>query len=295
MRIAIVGGTGNVGRPLALGLLAAGHDVTVLTRGGAGADALRAAGATTVVGSFDSDSAEPDDFFVGADAAFTMVRSDWGDVDHYPVVAHRLARALSVSPPSRIVSLSSIGADLEHAGHSSDFGTVERILDEVQGAGITHLRAGWFMENFLASVDEVGRSGTFTTAVRPDLPLPLVATRDVARAALAELVGPRRAVDGVLEVQGPEDVTTASAVTTISDAVGTDLRVVFRDRRADDPAEATGRTPEDERRLQYALESNAAFNDGRARFHTARDAFDLASTPFATFVDDVWLPAYRSR
>jgi len=49
MRVFVAGATGAIGRPLVAQLVAAGHEVTGMTRSAAKADALRAAGATPVV------------------------------------------------------------------------------------------------------------------------------------------------------------------------------------------------------------------------------------------------------
>ena len=57
MRVFVAGGTGALGRPLVAALLAAGHEVTVLTRRAERAAALRGAGVEPVVAdAFDAEA-----------------------------------------------------------------------------------------------------------------------------------------------------------------------------------------------------------------------------------------------
>ncbi|MGE2716439.1 NmrA family NAD(P)-binding protein [Mycolicibacterium litorale] len=294
VRIAVVGGTGNIGARLCREALAGGHHVRIMTRGGAAARELVALGAEPFVGSFDSGTPGAEEFFENADAAFTMVRSDWSVVDHYPVVAQRLATALRRHTPGLVVNLSAVGADLTNAGHSSGFGVLERALDAVLGARTVHLRAGWFMENFLAHVDGTARFGVLATMIRPEIALPAVAIEDVARAAAEELLGHSAALDGVREVQGPADLTMAEAADCIAGAIGRSVRLVHISPTDHVVGGAFLQRFGSAEHWAHQVASDAAFNEGRARFHRPRTDFDLGSLPFAEFVDEVWKPAYLS-
>jgi uncharacterized protein YbjT (DUF2867 family) len=285
MKIAVVGGTGHIGAPLCRGLLAAGHQVRVLTRGGTRADDLASLGAELSIGSFETGKAD-EKFFEGADAAFTMIRSDWSNVDHYPEVAARLADALQRHRPNRVVLLSSFGADLDNAGHSTDFGLVEHMLGETLGHSLISLRAGWFMENFRSHTNAILASGVLTSGVRLDVPLPLVATSDITAAALQELTEPATRA-AVREVQGPADLTMSEAANVIARELGRDVFAEFAPSSAEPPA-AIRNSPRKRAAWRYRYDSNAAFNEFRVRFTTPRIAFDDASITFTTFVRDVW-------
>lgn len=94
MRIAVVGATGRIGARLTENLLAKGHSVKALSRGGPALDALVAKGAEPFIGSFDTDDCELSTFFEDADAAFLMVKTLWAAEDfhgHYPAVALRFS------------------------------------------------------------------------------------------------------------------------------------------------------------------------------------------------------------
>lgn len=99
MRIAVVGATGRIGARLTEKLLAKGHSVKALSRGGPALEALVAKGAEPFVGSFDTGDGELGRFFEDADAAFLMVKTLWQAEDfhgHYPAVALRFFDALQI-------------------------------------------------------------------------------------------------------------------------------------------------------------------------------------------------------
>jgi hypothetical protein len=135
----VVGATGNIGSGLCRNLLSAGHPVRALSRGGAELDELVKRGAEPFIGTFDEGTLHLDAFFKDVDAAFTMVRSDWSRIDHYPKTAARLSDALRASPVPLVVNLSSFGAELaENAGHSSDFHALESALNGLPATRIVH-------------------------------------------------------------------------------------------------------------------------------------------------------------
>lgn len=99
MKIAVVGATGRIGAQLTRKLLSAGHRVRALSRGGHSLDALIKEGAEAFVGSFDTVAGKLGAFFQDVEAAFLMVKTDWGNIDgHYTVVAQRFVDALRCSP-----------------------------------------------------------------------------------------------------------------------------------------------------------------------------------------------------
>lgn len=294
MKVAIVGGTGNIGSLICRDALAAGHEVRILTRGGAKADELTALGAEAFIGSFDLATAGTDEFFEGVEAAFTMVRSDWSNPGHYPAVAARIAAALRRHTPELVVNLSAVGAELDNAGHNTAFKLVEAELNTVGVPRLVHLRGGWFAENFLGHVEGIASSGMLATASHPTVPLPVVALKDIARAATEELLGQSRASRGIRDVQGPADLSIADAAGVIARAIDRPVDVVHTP--LDAPAVAAGFLVRfgDQHQLDHRIASNAAFTDGRARFTRPRSDFDLASTTFAEFVDEVFVPAYHA-
>lgn len=295
MKIAVVGATGNVGREVCRRLMVEGFLPRILTRSRTRSQDLVDAGAEIFIGSFDDDSPEVEDFFEGIDVAFTMVRSDWTDIRHYETTGRSVAAALSKHKPKRLVNLSSVGADLEDAGHSTDFFGLERMINEVMGGDVVHVRAGWFMENFLGNIPGIARLGVMTTMIRPDLPLPCVATQDVARAVTEELVGKSIAIHGLREVQGPSDLTMAAACHHICTALNKDIKLAFVPSNDETVREAFLARSPSVALWNYRMQSNEAFNSGRARFYRPREDFDYESIRFEEFIHSRWLSNYGDR
>jgi uncharacterized protein YbjT (DUF2867 family) len=292
MKIAVVGATGNIGYRLCCTLLAAGHQVRALSRGGPKLDELVALGAEPFIGSFDEGSAGVEDFFKGVDAAFTMVKSDWSNwLHHYPAVAERLYVALQQSSVGLIVNLSSFGGDVDgETGHSYCFYQLKQALNRLTGRRIVHLRAGWFMENFFGHFDNIARFGRMPGYFAPSLKLPFVATRDVADAAAAEFLAAPAASHSVREVAA-EELTMPDVAELIAREIGRDVAYVHvsmdRSEICDGFVNGGFGTIE---RWRHNVRTYGAMDQGVVRFRTQ---YRPTATTMREFVHQQWAPAYR--
>lgn len=291
MRIAVVGATGRIGAKLTRTLLTAGHSVKALSRGGPGLDALVALGAEPVLGSFDTGAGRLDTVFQDVDAAFLMVKTDWGNIHgHYPSVARRFVDALRGSSVRLAVSLTAIGSEVAGpTGHFESFYHLDNTLNELDAIDIVHLRAGWFMENMQIFIGPVARHGRIAWSMNPDVKLSWVATGDIAAIAARELTEPtgqRR----VIRELGAEDLSMAEVAALIGQEIGHPVGYRFVDRDRPE-VEATylqhHGTPETWLDDSLTL---AALNDGRVRFHGERPPLP---TTMRSYLRDVWAPLYR--
>lgn len=295
MKIAVVGATGNIGSILSRSLLAAGHHVRALTRGGSASDELQRLGAEIYTGTFEDASSNVSRFFDGVDAAYTMVKTNWTEADHYATVASRIAAGLRGSAVSRVVNLSALGADLaKGAGHSSDFYELESALDALSSVQVIHLRCGWFMENFCRIAEGVARYGRVAGMMPPHVKLPCIATCDIPVVAERMLLNPPPAHRVIIEVQGSEDLTMLDVVGQIARKIG---RPVEYNHIATDNEDAKALFLKDFGRLeiwQHRVEMYDAFALGHARFREPRAAENSTSTTFDQFLDQSWMPIYRA-
>lgn len=296
MRIAVVGATGRIGAKLTRNLVAEGHEVRALSRGGPALDDLVASGAEPFIGSFDTGEGDLKAFFQDVDAAFLMVKTDWGNIEnHYRTVAQRFVDALQASPVRYVVNLSAMGAEVAgKTGHFEVFHQLEEKLDELSAIDIVHLRAAWFMENTLVWVDSVAKYKRLAWYYEPDLRMPWVAIDDIADAAFTHLL---RAPDEhrVVRELGSHELTMREVAETIAAEIGKPIDYRLIDRNDPDVKkvflERFGRLEawEDDDRTA------AAMNDHVVRFDEDTVIRPPLPTSMTGFVASAWNTAYLKR
>ncbi|AHG50253.1 nucleoside-diphosphate sugar epimerase (plasmid) [Rhizobium leguminosarum bv. trifolii CB782] len=285
MRIAVVGATGRIGARLTQNLLAKGHSVKALSRGGPALDALVAKGAEPFFGSFDTGDGKLGRFFEDADAAFLMVKTLWQAEDfhgHYPSVALRLFDALRDSPVKLAVSLTAMGSELSgNTGHFQGFHILDQILNRLRDINLVHLQGGWFMEDLSRWADAIAQHDRIGFTLARDVKAPWVSIQDIADFAAKEFDTPTDQHRSVKQLG--IDYTMTEIAAMIGQAVGRKV-----DYRFVDPSDREVETVFRERfgtldRWVYDKNTAAANNDGRVKFHDDRPALP---TTIEEFVKD---------
>jgi uncharacterized protein YbjT (DUF2867 family) len=228
MSIAVTTPTGNIGSRVAQRLLEAGADVTLLVRSASKVEDLVRAGAKVVEGTL-----EDSDFVArateGAEALF------WLTPPNMTVSSLRLWRrglaanareAVRRNGIGHVVHLSSIGAQLSWGtGPIASLHDGELLLNDV-APSIRHLRAGFFMENFLFQVEPIRAHGSLFQAMPGNLRVPMVATRDIGDVAARLLLDRGWSGQRAVGVHGPADVSGEEAAAVIGKALGRSVRYV---------------------------------------------------------------------
>jgi uncharacterized protein YbjT (DUF2867 family) len=220
--IAIMGAAGNVGSRVADQLLRHDRDVRVLEHRRR-LDGLAGRGAEVVPG----DAASPDDLralFGGAEAALVVLPENLADPDfaaNRSRMAAAIADALAGSGVGRVVLPSTVGAGLADAlGPPAGLRDLEGRLSRLDGTSPLVLRSGFYMENLLAALPLIQARNVNGGAMDGEVPIPMVATRDVAAEAAAGLLGQDGGGPRVRLLLGPEDVTMAAATRAIGERLG---------------------------------------------------------------------------
>lgn len=215
----LLGSNGQITAQLARRLLGAGHPVRVLGRQASALAPLAQLGAQTAVGDA-GDARFLRQAFEGAAGVYTMTPPCYADANMRAAqdrIGTAVAQALREAAVPRVVNLSSVGAEL-----ASGTGPIEGLHAQEQRlaglAGLLHLRPGSFMENFLAAAPAVAAAGVLPGLEAPDVPIPMVATRDIAAVAARELLNPRH--EGVLILHAPRHATPQEVAATFGDAIG---------------------------------------------------------------------------
>ncbi len=276
--ITVLGATGNVGTQVVRELTAAGTEMrAVARRPGAAAPGVRPWAGDL------GDTAFLRRAFDGADAAFVLLPFDVtaaGHATHQTRLGESVAAALGDAGVPRVVALSSLGAEVPGGPDLADTGYLGSLHEQESrlatlDAHVTRLRPGLFLESFLWSADAMRAHGVHADSVDPDVALPMVATRDVGRAAAAALLAPD--APAVVEVQGAADRTVPDVVAALGPALGVPGLTYVRvpDEEMEQLLRGAG-LPADGARLHVAM--NRAFNEGRVRAHGPRGAADGALT-----------------
>ncbi len=221
--ITVMGASGNTGGQIAAALLASGQSVRVLGRNRSALAALEQSGAEVLTG----DTSDPTFLtraFTGADAAYTLLPTDRRASDYRASQrkeGEAIATAVRASGVTHVVALSAVGADLP-AGNGVIAGLHEQEerLKKIAGVNLLLLRPVSFFENFYDQIPVIKFDGIVADSVVPELPIPMIATQDVATAAVPALAAHDWHGVIVREMLGPRDISYREAVTILGERIG---------------------------------------------------------------------------
>ena len=168
------------------------------------------------------------DAFTGATAVFILPPSEFDPEPGYPeaqAVIDSVVEALIAAKPTKVLCLSTIGADAVHDNLLSQRTMMEAALRELP-LPLTILRPAWFIDNAawdLASARETGLIHSFLLPM--DKAFPMVAAKDVGRVA-AELIQEEWTGTRVVELEGPCRVTPNDLADAFAGVIGTPVRAV---------------------------------------------------------------------
>lgn len=292
----LLGATGHVGGGIASRLLDQKKRVRVVGRSAERLAPLAARGAEVAAGSLE-DPAFAARALAGAGAAFLLIPPHMAAPSfraYQSRIVDALARAVEAARPGHVVTLSSIGAQLA-AGNGPIAGLheLEQRLAAAKGVNLLHLRPGFFMENHLASVGMVKQMGLLGSALRADLPMQSIATRDIAEAGARRLAALDFEGQGTLELMGPRDVTMAEVARAIGRAIGKpDLPYVqFPYDEARKGMVGAGLRPD---MADLYVEMSRGFNDGIVRPTQPRSPATTTPTTIERFAEEIFAPAFRA-
>ena len=293
--IVVTGATGHTGSVVAEKLLAAGEKVRVVGRSADKLQGLADKGAEAFTGDV-TDAAAMTRAFTGADAVYAMIPPSMAEKDFYAYqarIAESLATAIERAGVKHVVMLSSIGADKsEKCGPVTGLHRFEGRLNRVSGANILHLRPGYFMENLLQFIGLIKAMGMMAGTLRGDLPIGMVATRDICAVAAEALLKRDFSGQQTHELLGPREVTISEAAAVIGRAIGKSLSYSKMPEMVVKPAMLRMGMSDDVARL--LLEMMEAMNSGWMAPQEARSPANTTRTTIEVWVEEVFLPAYRA-
>ena len=206
----IMGATGHAGHVIVDDLLKRGHHVRALGRDEKKMKHLLNKGAEIWFLEYD-DVDILTDSFKDAYAIFCMIppAKESGYLAYQDRVSEAICQAIVNAEVSRVVNLSSVGAELsDGTGPIKGLHKHEQRLDALkQFASLVHLRPNFFMENLYPMIPLIQHQGVLTNSLEEDLPIPMVATRDIGWKAADFLDSSAPQPHLVFDFIGPKEVT----------------------------------------------------------------------------------------
>ncbi|HSW87121.1 MAG TPA: NAD(P)H-binding protein [Rhabdochlamydiaceae bacterium] len=264
---AIMGATGHIGHPLTEELLKKGHKVRVLGRDAHKLQEFKNKGAEVFSGD-STDSAFLAKMFKGCNAVFGLLPLGL-DADDMEVLrdktAEAIVQAVAKAKTTHVLNLSSIGANLPSGtGPIKEFYHQEDRLNLVPNLNVLHFRPAYFMENLLWSIPSIKSSGMITSSLKGDIPIPMVATQDIALKIAEFFDALKFTGSSVFEFVGPQEITMAEAAKVIGKAIGKpDLKYKqMSDEQAENEMIASGMKHQI---AKLIVEMNRAFNERKIK------------------------------
>lgn len=223
MKYILTGSTGNITKPLATNLIAAGHQVTIISSTESRKEEIEKLGASAAIGSV-LDGPFLSKVFQNADAVYLMIPpafsvSDW--LGYQKEVAENFVTAIKQSGVKNIVQLSSIGAHMgEGAGPIDGLAYLEKRLSAIDDINVIKLRPSYFYTNFYAMIDMIKHAGIIGSNIGDyNDKLVLTHPNDIADAAAKYLLALDFKDQNIAYVSS--DIRTFSdIVKTLGDAIG---------------------------------------------------------------------------
>jgi uncharacterized protein YbjT (DUF2867 family) len=293
----IIGATGKTGGTAAEKLLTRGQRVRAVGRDAKRLEPLTQKGAEAFVADV-TDAGSLERAFSGAKAVYAMIPPNLSapDVAAYQQRASdALAVAIKSSGVKHVVALSSIGAaKAEKVGPVVGLHNLENKIESIAGLNALFLRAGYFMENLLPQAGVIQSLGMMAGPIRPDLRLPMIATRDIGAAAADLLMNLDFSGKQTRELLGAREVTYSEAARIIGAAIGKpDL--TYTQLPASQLKPALMQMGMSASMVDLLLELADSLNSGYMKALEQRSQKNTTPTTIEAFVAEVFVPAYRGK
>jgi uncharacterized protein YbjT (DUF2867 family) len=293
----ILGATGNIGSVITKKLLEKGEKVRVVGRNAAKLQPFVLKGAEAFVADVkDADALTR--ALTDVRAAFLLLPPGLTSPDYavdQDAESTAIASAVKNSGLHYALHLSSIGAQAP-AGTGPILGLhhSEKKLNAVDRLNVLHLRPAYFMENHLTAINMIQMMGVYGGALKLDLKIPMIATRDIGEYSAQRLLKLDFSGKRAQELYGERDLSMNEVASVIGKAIAKpDLRYAqFAYEQVGAALQQMGVFP---KTAAYFIEMFQGFNAHIVSGVEPRSAANTTPTSIETFVKDVFAPAYLGK
>lgn len=192
MKYVITGSLGHISQPVVKNLVAANHQVVVISSNENKQAEIEALGAIAAIGSV-SDATFINQTFSGADAVYLMIPPNFAStnlMDYQKHVANIYLEAIKLNGVKNVVQLSSIGAHMRQgAGPIDGLAYLETELEKLADVNVKMLRPSYFFYNLFGMVGLIKNANIMGSNFgNTNENLVLVHTNDIAEAVTENLL-----------------------------------------------------------------------------------------------------------
>jgi len=293
----VLGASGNIGSVISRKLLERGEKVRVFARHAGALQQFVQRGAEAVLGEM-TDTAALTEALSGARAAFLMIPPGPTSPDYHAEqdrMSDAIAVAVKDSGLQYAVFLSSYGAQAPSGtGPIAGLHNTEEKLNSVQHLNLLRLRPAFFMENHLSAVGMIQGMGIFGGALKPDLKIPMIATRDIGAYAADRLLQLDFNGKETRELLGERDLTMNDVAAAISRALNrADLR--YAQFPYDQVEQVLTQMGTSAKTAALYIEMFHGINDGIVVPLEERTAANTTPTSIETWAKQVFGPAFQGQ
>jgi len=291
----VLGATGHVGSVITKVLLGKGEKVRVVGRHGGKLQPFVLKGAESMVADV-TDAQAVRRAFDGTRAAFLMIPPAMTSPDYRAQqerASDAITEAVRESGLQYAVSLSSIGAQAQ-AGTGPILGarSFEHKLNCIERLHVLHLRPAYFFENHLSGINMIQMMGFFGGALKLDLKIPMIATKDIGAYAAERMLNLDFSGKQSQELLGERDLSMSEVTAIIGRMLNKpDLR--YAQFPYDQVQQVLVQMGTPAKTASCLIEMFQGLNDGIVVGTEPRSAANTTRTPFEVFAKEVFVPAYQ--
>jgi len=293
----ITGATGNTGSVIAAKILARGEKVRVIGRDVKRLESFVRKGAEACVADV-TDAAALAKAFTGAKAVYALIPPNPASTDvsgYQERASDALLSAITHAGVGYAVVLSSVGADKPNkTGPVVGLHNLEQKLSSIAGLTALYIRAGYFMQNTLAQIGVIQSFGLLGGPLRADLPVAMIAARDIGDWAAEELLRLSFTGKQARELLGQRDLTYRQVASVIGKAIGKP-NLDYSQFPPTLIKPALLQSGMSSSMADLILEMSEALNSGYMAPLEPRTAQNTTPTRFETFVTEEFVPQFKGR
>lgn len=293
----VLGATGHTGSIVANTLLEHGKRVRVVGRDAKKLVPFVSRGAEPIV----ADCTDADALtkaFAGMEGVYAMLPPNLTS-DNYrgyqDSVTEAVARAIEATGVKYVVTLSSVGADKpDKTGPVVGLHRLEERFADIAEINVLHLRAAYFMENTLPQAEVIRQFGMMAGPVRADLPLAMIATKDIGAVAADALLHFNFNGQSSRELLGQRDLTYTEVSRIVGTAIGRPA-LAYIQMPAEQLIMAMTQMGMSRNFAGLICEMADSLNNGYMKALEPRTEENTTPTSFEAFVQEVFLPVYKGQ